>query len=639
MSLDFAIKDFYRKKKQTFPYLFTIASMISLAIFLFHFSASFNLNNFINQRGAFINPYFFSGTVNNIYSQYNMIILVITFIFTVVILSVIISSFINGKKKDISIMKALGTLPEKLYSFYILESLILFIIGYIIGYIFGITIYLITVISIDFMNISTFFYFDIILSSLLFFICLISVYLISGLKLKRIGKKNVIKTFSDDIEHDYQTLHRLKTIPRWLSSLGLNLKYAISNIIRKKNRFYHYFITFFIISLLIFTLGLSTFVLNNSSRTWIHNSQNENIIVIGHRDVVGNYTLMYEMYSNPNSFVDENDIQFTNENYLFNWSQINAIENITEIEQIDQRIISFCEIQEKAITILMPLPDPPQTIGQDRNGIFPIIGINSSNFVQNFEIEGEFFNEIDADVNLTISDGLAYNYFDAALVQKINFPNLGRQFGIKGVVIDTFYSGHTAYIDINEFRDMLNISNNQVNIILLKTNYSCYNAIKDELDLILANNLSMEFISMDLDSIFNNNLKFIDKLGLYSLIIIILICIISVFSLYDLHKGDLTEKLKDLIIMRAIGSRIRNIRRILFMEGIFTLIPSILSSLAGGMIISSLFLSDRVYLPPLIIPFMLFSFIFILFIVLNYIILIPITKNIKKLSFKDITLF
>ncbi|MBY8982661.1 MAG: FtsX-like permease family protein, partial [Candidatus Lokiarchaeota archaeon] len=93
------------------------------------------------------------------------------------------------------------------------------------------------------------------------------------------------------------------------------------------------------------------------------------------------------------------------------------------------------------------------------------------------------------------------------------------------------------------------------------------------------------------------------------------------------------------MIMRAIGSKIRNIRRILFLEGMLALIPSLISSLAGGMIISSLFLTDRVYLPPLYIPFLLIGILITLFIALNYVILVPITKNLKKLSFKDITLF
>ena len=643
MSLDFAIKDFYRKKKQTFPYLFAISSLTSLAIFLIHFSISFNLNNFINQSGSYANPFFFSGAVNLTYTQYNMIILLIVFIFSVVIITLITTSFINSKKKDVSIMKALGTLPERLYSFYMTESLILFLLGFIIGYVLGVISYIIVIISIDLYGIAISFYFDFIFSSILFAICLFSVFLISGLQLRKIGRKNVIQTFSDDIQYDYNALQRVKTIPKMLSSLGLNIKYAISNIMRKKKKFFHYFITFFIISLLIFTLGLSALVLNNSSETWINKSQGENIIVIGHNDVVNNYTSMYEMYSNPNIFVDKNDIQFTNEEYLFNWTQIEEIGNIPEIEEIDQRLIRFCDILEKSITIITPAegtsPGTYQTFGKDRSGNFPIIGINSTNIIQDFEIEGEFFTEADADINITIADGLAYNYFDYALVQKINFPILGEQFGIRGIVIDSFYSGHSVYIDIDVFRDMLNITNNSVNLILLKTNYNCYNSIKDQLNMILSDNLGDNFISMELNDVFSRNLILIRTLNIYSLILIILTFIVSLFSFYDLQKGDLTEKLKDLMIMRAIGSKIRNIRRILFLEGMLALIPSLISSLAGGMIISSLFLTDRVYLPPLYIPFLLIGILLTLFIALNYVILVPITKNLKKLSFKDITLF
>ena len=44
MSLDFAIKDFMRKKSQTYPYVLTIALVISLAIFMIYFSSSIGLN-------------------------------------------------------------------------------------------------------------------------------------------------------------------------------------------------------------------------------------------------------------------------------------------------------------------------------------------------------------------------------------------------------------------------------------------------------------------------------------------------------------------------------------------------------------------------------------------------------------------
>ncbi len=644
MSLDFALKDFYRKRKQTIPYVSTIALIITLAIFLIHFSTSFNLNTFIVQEGVYANLYFFSGAVNYTYSQFNIIILVLILIFAVLIISVITSSFINSKKKDISIMKALGTLPEKLYNFYITESFIIFFIGFIIGYLLGLFIYTIFLIAIDFTKITVFFQFDFIFSTILFLLCFSSMFSISWFKLKRIGKKNVIKSFSNDIEYDYCALEKHTLIPKWLSSLGFNLKFTISNIIRKKNKFLHYFITFFIISLLIFTLGLSALVLNNSSKMWVEKSQGENIIVIGHNDVLKQYSSMYEMYSNPNTFIDKNDIQFTNESYLFNWSQIDEIGDIPEIKKIDQRLIEFCDIKEETVTITTPPNEvnpqgSTQTYGQHRSGNFPIIGINSSNIIQDFEIEGRFFTQDDAHLNLTISDGLAYNYFDFALVQDISFPNLDNRFGISGIVIDSFYSGHNAYIDIIEFRDMLNISENSVNIILLKIKNKSYSLIKDQIEMILINNLGNDFKSMDLANVFNENLNFINTLSSYSLILIILTSIVSLFSFYDLQKGDLSEKLRDLIIMRSIGSKIQNIRKILFFEGLFTIVPAVLSSLAGGMIINSLFLSDRVYLPSLDVPFMLIGLILLLFIILNYFILIPILKRIKNVSFRDIISF
>ena len=110
MSIDFALKDFYRKKKETFPYVITITLIVSLAIFLIYFSTSFNLNDFISQNNSYNNPYFFSGAINLSYSQFNLTILILVLIFAVIIISLVMISFINNKKRDISNSRGAGCL-------------------------------------------------------------------------------------------------------------------------------------------------------------------------------------------------------------------------------------------------------------------------------------------------------------------------------------------------------------------------------------------------------------------------------------------------------------------------------------------------------------------------------------------------
>ena len=141
MSLDFALKDFYRKRKSNFPYVLTIALVIALAEFLIYFSISLGVN-LIVQNNIFYqedidNEYYFTGAINLIYTRFNTLILILVMVLAFIVVVVITTTLVIHKKRDIAIMKALGTLPDKLYGFYLLEAYIIFLFGFILGLILG----------------------------------------------------------------------------------------------------------------------------------------------------------------------------------------------------------------------------------------------------------------------------------------------------------------------------------------------------------------------------------------------------------------------------------------------------------------------------------------------------------------------
>ena len=328
-SLDFALKDFYRKKNQTYPYLLVITFVIAITEFLIYFTSSFGLNYFI--QPLFSNTYYFSGSINTVYKQFNTLIQVLFMILAVFIVITITTTYVINKKKDIGIMKALGTLPRRLYSFYLLEVYIIFFIGFFLGLIGGLISFGIFSLIMNSFFISINFQIDVIFTTILFVSCFFGIYVITGYTLRKIGKEKLMKTFAKDIPYNYNALRKLQFIPKWLSSLGTNIKISIINTLRRKGEFRRYLIVFSLISLIIFTLGLGTIVLKTSSEEWVHRSQGENIVIFGHQEVINNYSLMYNMFSNPEILIDINDINFTDSKYLFNLSVVNEIKNFDGI--------------------------------------------------------------------------------------------------------------------------------------------------------------------------------------------------------------------------------------------------------------------------------------------------------------------
>jgi ABC-type antimicrobial peptide transport system permease subunit len=193
-------------------------------------------------------------------------------------------------------------------------------------------------------------------------------------------------------------------------------------------------------------------------------------------------------------------------------------------------------------------------------------------------------------------------------------------------------------MSINESRKILSLSNETVNIIMLKLKSGVYNEILEDLNNV-TNAIGESFTFLKLDQIFNQNLDFLNYLSIYPTFMVILISILAILSLYNYQKSGIMEKAKDFLIMRAIGSKTRSLKKILFMESLFVLIPSLVLSLALGMIINSIFLLSRVYLPPLYIPFMLFIFLFVVFLIFNFLSLFPIIKKFNNFSIKDFNMY
>ena len=610
-----------------------IVLVIAFTVFLINFTSSIGFNSFITYD--YENYFFFSGGISIVFIDFTTLVVILILILAFVVVIIVTSTLIITKKRDIAIMKALGSIPQKLYGFYLTEVYLVFFIGFVIGAIMGFISYVVFFFIALFLGVIATFQVDVIYTPFLFISCLAGIFLFTGVVLRKIGTQNTIKLFSRDIPSNYDASKKLTPIPKWISLIGYNFKISVLNTLRRKGEFKRYLIVFTIISLIIFTLGLGSTVLTKSSQEWIKKSQGTNIVAIGHKDVIQNYNLMYSMFSNPDILVTQNNIDFLNPDYLFNLSKVEELTSYTEIEKIDQRLINFFNVTELDGYHL--LVDGGYIVaGQDRKAIIPIIGFNASEIIQDFEIEGEYFVEED-NVNMMIGDGLGYNLFDYPLDQSMRIEELGtgHPFHISAVVIDSFYSGFAGYVDLGVMQGDLNFSSNDINLLLLKVQSSEYSDVIGDIELIIQGNLGENFSFVNLNQTFENNYSYLELLTLYPSLIIIMMAIISILALYNYQKGNIIEKAKDFLIMRAVGSKYKSIKKILFLEAFYMIIPSLLLSMGIGMIINSLILFERVYIPNISLPIIIIGLLFIAFLSFNYISLFPILSKIKKFSIKD----
>ncbi len=607
-----------------------VISVSALAVYFIYFWNSIGFSIFYE------NIYLFTAGIRQIYYDFNLFILILVIIIAGITIVIIISSIFTYKKRDIAIMKSLGTLRNKLYSFYMKEAMIIYLLGFLIGSVLGLIFYGITSLILIFFDYHIIFYIDFIWTPIFFFSTLFATYVVSGSVLRRIGLQNIQWIFSKDIPHDINAKESLTLIPRWLSKFGYNLKIAVVNLVRRKGEFKRFLILFGVLITLIFTLAIGVFVLSSSADNWISKSQGENVFVIGHKDVVNNYSLLYQKFSNLN--VDSNDsiIDLTKSEFLFNRNITSLFESIEDVQRIDERLIIFSNIKE--INSSMIIEGKYVSVGEGRTATIPLIGLDPQDIIQNFEIEGEFFTQEDSFDNITIGDSLASFTFSYPFIQRLQVGN-GGAYHIKGVLIDSFNNGFTAYFDLEILIDEIGLPQDNINLILIKANSNDNDALENQLLTVVQNELGQNFIAMNMNNLFNQNLFMLKTLNIIPIILIILLTAISCLSLYNYQKVALHEKIKDFIIMKAIGARSKSLKRILFIENTFIIIISSAYSLGISLVINILFLFERVSLPPISIPFLIFCGYFFIFLILNSLSLIPLNKKIKQFSIKDFEVY
>ena len=84
--MDFAIKDFYRKRETTYSYTLMIILVIAFTVFLINFASAIGFNTFITY--GYENTYYFSGGVALVYTDFTTLVIVLMLImaFAVVVI-------------------------------------------------------------------------------------------------------------------------------------------------------------------------------------------------------------------------------------------------------------------------------------------------------------------------------------------------------------------------------------------------------------------------------------------------------------------------------------------------------------------------------------------------------------------------
>jgi len=640
MSLNFAIKDILYFKEQTKAHLKTNSSIIALAILFLNLANSMNLLT-VHSPISYLTLALFE-----LITQYNQFLVILILILVFVVMLNSNHAIVEHRKKDIGIMKAVGTYPNQLYSFYLTELLLLAFFSFIIGWLIGISLFFIIFSILNGNYVGLQWLPDKFISIGILVGLLLGTFLVNGYEIRKIGRKsfNFAKTgkFKNNIH--------ARLTPTWkkiMLKTSISMKLAIKNLMRKQKDLRQSLLLIAIAGMIMLTGLIGVIIVNNSGVSYIHQAQGENIAVIGAPEVVGAFVDGYSRFSND-SIPELNEGSYTDisNNISGIEDQLSAYFTNFSIESNswEKRLFTVTTITESNGTILQHFYEDNTTwteyvyIGNGtRTRIIPIQGIDFSSSIQNWNYEGTL---IEMSNGVVVGDTLAGELYENAYLQWMIYSNVETnqtyRHKINGVVIDSMNIGNSAYIPIVDFQNNLGRQNFN-NLILVDYSKALESGNYNEFFEGILEILGDQFEIVDLQPIFVHNEDFIRSNQITTLILSSIIAIVIIYIIYQFQQGRLEEDKNDIVIFKALGGTTSDIRKMLFFEQAWLLFVGLTISLMGTLFIMIFLLMEEAEFPSIWIPLGLFSGLFCFFCFLAFIeTKILVNNQFKKISIKSL---
>ncbi len=611
MSYNFALKDLMRHPKQTRAYMRNTISILTFFLTFWNLMRGFG---YLLMPSS-IQQYNF--TIYEIITQFYFFLFILTSILAGLLLILNNHAIIQDRKRDIGIMKSIGTYPSHLYSFYLSELFILFVICFLVAWFFAFMLYLVLYLLVHpfypiFSWVS-----DPSVAFISFFGLIVAIFIFNGWEIRKIGRSTYAETKSGVIKAGI--LGKLSAKLRsWLSKRSAAVNLAFRNILRKKHKVQQTLAIVVIANIVIFSSFFGLLIINSTGRSYISQAQSDYVIAIGNNALLETYTQGYASFTNSN-------IELNSEiDYLQSMNNLTRFyANLSEylknygINAVDKRLFTIKNITEDPGVVLQNFVDPTTglesqeyvLIGGNKSRTIPIQGVNFGETVQNWYYEGAMLN---FEYGVAIGDTLAGEVYTNPLVQWFLYSNSATnrtyRHKVNAIVFDTFNRGNSAYLYLNTLQETLG-KPNYTNLFLVDYTSLVINSGEDavnsfifELEDLIHTQLGEQFGLVDLSPILKHNLNSLQPVIITLLLLILMMSMVVIYNIFNFEKGRVHEDKKDYAILLAIGAKQKTLQNSIFLELGYLAILGVVLGFIGAMFFNIVFLLEESTRPSIWIP-------------------------------------
>ncbi len=491
----------------------------------------------------------FMDTLSIFFETFIWAILLLVLVLGVVIFSSMISLEMVSRRKDIGLMKAIGTLVDTVFDHFMAQSVILLVTSIVLGSSLGALLYFLGMLwlssvvpSIQFAPV--FPIFPVIFLAVLYLF---------------VGYFAAQKPIYDAVhEVPISTLNpvlgtRVRRVG-YLDSFGLSFRLATKATGRRLRGSRRTLLSLFLSITLASVLWIGGGIVQTTTSSYITRSVGTNIVAIGTPDVLISYRTSYTLGNAP-----VENVTLINSTTLVPDGLLNELRGLPIVHHVEERLVEYSMIHEGPAIVWNPTLEQWERIGQDRDGFALVMGIDWEHTISDWYYEGDPINETN---QAWIGGRLATSTFEDPLVQTLQLQ--GASLAIRGIAFDVANNGMMALMDLQMMETLWEVS--QPNLLLVQLSYSSTDSVKQIVQIAQQYGLDAQ----PLQDVLDTDIQAINSLWQLLQPLSIMALLSAFVALTNYLLVSVFSRFRDYVIMRSIGAKPSFLAKTIIAEGVQT---------------------------------------------------------------------
>jgi ABC-type antimicrobial peptide transport system permease subunit len=517
-----------------------------------------------------------SGRLNvgfiNIFSGFATIITYLSIVTGGVMTYFFVSANMKIRVRDIGIIKAMGCLPDQAFGYFATELFVLVFSSCAVGAVIGVALSdaLIHLTSSSFIvsqlstNIWT-------ISIILLIIAIVALFMGVQPIARAMNAKPAEALFPY-----YLRGASFKSARSHFTGISSTFKIAYRSFMRRRAATVSTILCLSIALMAMTIAQAGTAITNETAQAYLRGGLGENIVLIGHRDIIAQYT-----YFLSQPFQDENKtaINYLDSKYSISDTVVQTLTAIPGVK-LDPRLFTEAKVYELAA--IHVVQESYFVVGDSRSSEAVVFGVNPETVVNNWLINGRTLNKTDK-YAAVLGDSLASQILTSPFDERVAILN--NNFDVIGVALDPLNAGLVVYVPLNDLAQSANET--KYNLVFAKIDSQTYPKVLAKIsEALTGTNLKL----VELNPVLERYTGFFQSIWSSFTVVSLLFLITVALCLSTEMTLHITEQESELGVMRALGAKPRKVISIIMMQASMNIFVSSAIGISIGLFLSYLFL-------------------------------------------------